>query len=373
MDDLGTSDGDAGTGRPAALVLDLGPRADRRGRRRGRGPRSWAARTGSTASSCTATTAAASWASRRPTSTRTRPASCPADGVYAGWLVRLDRADGTTDARLPAAVSIGTNPTFDGTQRRVEAYVLDRTDLDLYGERVAHRAGGAAAPDACGSTRSTTCWSRWPTTSSAAARSSAASDPSDGPTCALDCAIRPYGRRAGSLSTPYERPRTDRARVDHAPVHRATRNQEEHECRSTPPSRARSSPSTDSRGRHRFPRGPGRDADAAHQGPHRAPQGAQARPPQPSWSAAARRPAPPPAAATCRQSTSTATARSSSDSVCADSRDQAVDPPRRSHGVLVSAVHGWPSRSTSTTTEHHPQERTRDVGPVESTCRAGPR
>ena len=38
---------------------------------------------------------------------------------------------------LPAAISIGTNPTFDGTARRVEAYVLDRTDLDLYGETVA--------------------------------------------------------------------------------------------------------------------------------------------------------------------------------------------------------------------------------------------
>jgi riboflavin kinase/FMN adenylyltransferase len=61
----------------------------------------------------------------------------PADGVYAGWLDRLDQAEGTTDQHLPAAVSIGTNPTFDGTQRRVEAYVLDRTDLDLYGERVA--------------------------------------------------------------------------------------------------------------------------------------------------------------------------------------------------------------------------------------------
>jgi riboflavin kinase/FMN adenylyltransferase len=54
----------------------------------------------------------------------------PADGVYAGWLVR---ADGT---RLPAAVSIGTNPTFGGTQRRVEAYALDRDDLELYGEQV---------------------------------------------------------------------------------------------------------------------------------------------------------------------------------------------------------------------------------------------
>jgi riboflavin kinase/FMN adenylyltransferase len=61
----------------------------------------------------------------------------PADGVYAGWLVRLDLADGDPERTLPAAVSVGTNPTFDGHQRRVEAYVLDRTDLDLYGERVA--------------------------------------------------------------------------------------------------------------------------------------------------------------------------------------------------------------------------------------------
>ncbi|MEO7979620.1 MAG: bifunctional riboflavin kinase/FAD synthetase [Sporichthyaceae bacterium] len=57
-------------------------------------------------------------------------AAVPADGVYAGWLTR---ADGT---RLPAAISIGTNPTFDGTARRVEAYVLDRDDLELYGEHV---------------------------------------------------------------------------------------------------------------------------------------------------------------------------------------------------------------------------------------------
>jgi riboflavin kinase / FMN adenylyltransferase len=60
----------------------------------------------------------------------------PADGVYAGWLVQPRLAADAPDARLPAAVSIGTNPTFDGTERRVEAYVLDRTDLDLYGERV---------------------------------------------------------------------------------------------------------------------------------------------------------------------------------------------------------------------------------------------
>jgi riboflavin kinase / FMN adenylyltransferase len=55
----------------------------------------------------------------------------PADGVYAGWLVR----DGGEGSRLPAAVSVGTNPTFDGTERRVEAYVLD-AELDLYDEFV---------------------------------------------------------------------------------------------------------------------------------------------------------------------------------------------------------------------------------------------
>lgn len=57
----------------------------------------------------------------------------PADGVYAGWLRRLDQPDAP---RLPAAISVGTNPTFDGIERRVESYVLDRTDLDLYGVEV---------------------------------------------------------------------------------------------------------------------------------------------------------------------------------------------------------------------------------------------
>ncbi|KRE38404.1 bifunctional riboflavin kinase/FMN adenylyltransferase [Janibacter sp. Soil728] len=61
----------------------------------------------------------------------------PADGVYAGWLVRLDLPEDSADRRLPAAISIGTNPTFDQQVRVVESYVLDRTDLDLYGERVA--------------------------------------------------------------------------------------------------------------------------------------------------------------------------------------------------------------------------------------------
>nr|WP_223163585.1 bifunctional riboflavin kinase/FAD synthetase [Nocardioides humilatus] len=60
--------------------------------------------------------------------------AAPADGVYAGWLTRLD---GASETRLPAAISVGTNPTFDGQRdRRVEAYVLDRTDLALYGVEV---------------------------------------------------------------------------------------------------------------------------------------------------------------------------------------------------------------------------------------------
>jgi len=60
----------------------------------------------------------------------------PADGVYAGWLTRLDLEPGDAERTLPAAISVGTNPTFDGTVRTVEAYVLDRTDLELYDEEV---------------------------------------------------------------------------------------------------------------------------------------------------------------------------------------------------------------------------------------------
>lgn len=61
----------------------------------------------------------------------------PADGVYAGWLTRVDRERSDPERTLPAAVSVGTNPTFEGRRaRRVESYVLDRTDLDLYGETV---------------------------------------------------------------------------------------------------------------------------------------------------------------------------------------------------------------------------------------------
>lgn len=60
----------------------------------------------------------------------------PPDGIYAGYLSVEDAAG----IRLPAAISIGTNPTFPPTYpgerpRQVEAYALDRNDLDLYGQR----------------------------------------------------------------------------------------------------------------------------------------------------------------------------------------------------------------------------------------------
>jgi riboflavin kinase/FMN adenylyltransferase len=58
-----------------------------------------------------------------------RYAAVPADGIYAAWVIRRGE-------RLQAAISIGTNPTFSGRERRVEAYILD-FDGDVYGERVA--------------------------------------------------------------------------------------------------------------------------------------------------------------------------------------------------------------------------------------------
>lgn len=59
----------------------------------------------------------------------------PADGVYAGWLI--DEAE----VRWPAAISVGSNPTFEGVSRVVEAHVIDRPeecveDFDLYGQQI---------------------------------------------------------------------------------------------------------------------------------------------------------------------------------------------------------------------------------------------
>lgn len=77
-------------------------------------------------------------------------AAIPADGVYAAWFTvfagqsGLGRQPGPGQGattlvpgeRYPAAVSIGTNPTFSGRTRTVEAFVLD-VDADLYGQHVA--------------------------------------------------------------------------------------------------------------------------------------------------------------------------------------------------------------------------------------------
>jgi riboflavin kinase/FMN adenylyltransferase len=59
----------------------------------------------------------------------------PADGVYAGHLVTRDPRTGASRERFPAAISVGSNPTFQGSRRTVEAFVLDYDD-DLYGEHV---------------------------------------------------------------------------------------------------------------------------------------------------------------------------------------------------------------------------------------------
>lgn len=63
----------------------------------------------------------------------------PADGVYAAWFTVLGHGPvaGTVipGERYQAAVSVGTNPTFSGRTRTVEAFVLDTT-ADLYGQHV---------------------------------------------------------------------------------------------------------------------------------------------------------------------------------------------------------------------------------------------
>lgn len=59
----------------------------------------------------------------------------PADGVYAGWVTDQ------SGTRWPAAISVGSNPTFYGVSRVVEAHVIGRSDasvddFNLYGQNV---------------------------------------------------------------------------------------------------------------------------------------------------------------------------------------------------------------------------------------------
>lgn len=60
-----------------------------------------------------------------------RYAAVPADGIYSCWFTCTTRPG----ELLAAAVSVGSNPTFSGRERRVEAYVLD-VEEDFYGQHV---------------------------------------------------------------------------------------------------------------------------------------------------------------------------------------------------------------------------------------------
>lgn len=67
-----------------------------------------------------------------PTANMSRAAEgyLPLDAVYAGWLI-VNHDDGSQTG-YPAALSVGINETFEAVPRVLEAYVLDRDDLDLY-------------------------------------------------------------------------------------------------------------------------------------------------------------------------------------------------------------------------------------------------
>ncbi|MBW3094974.1 bifunctional riboflavin kinase/FMN adenylyltransferase [Bifidobacterium sp. 64T4] len=88
----------------------------------------------------------------------------PVDGVYAGWLVDLGEAcenadletraarvhDAQDAPRWPAAISIGTKPTFSEAtgmhERVVEAYCLSEDWLELYGHTVRVEFAGFLRP-----------------------------------------------------------------------------------------------------------------------------------------------------------------------------------------------------------------------------------
>lgn len=73
----------------------------------------------------------------------------PADGIYAGWLERLDATGGTGGELLPSAIYVGKRPTFydDRAMTLLEVHVLDFVG-DLYGADVAVRFTHRLRPDA---------------------------------------------------------------------------------------------------------------------------------------------------------------------------------------------------------------------------------
>ena len=118
-------------------------------------------------------------AAARPAAPRSRASSSSATSAAAPRLPDGEprraagrcscRSSASTPARRSATarpISIGTNPHYGGTERRVEAYLLD-FDGDLYGAADRRRALGAA-PRRGGASTPRPSWStRSPTTSSA--------------------------------------------------------------------------------------------------------------------------------------------------------------------------------------------------------------
>ena len=118
--------------RPAGLVVDLRPHLPGRRRRRrrggGTGPPLRGARRGRRGRPARPR---ARLPDRQRADRRQAPRPPPTASTPAGCARR------DTGERCPAAISVGTNPTFDGErERRVEAYALDRDDLELYGVEV---------------------------------------------------------------------------------------------------------------------------------------------------------------------------------------------------------------------------------------------
>ena len=108
-----------------AGVLDPHPRAGHHRRRGRRGQAAGRPVHPAGRRSCTARSAAASWATRPPTSCPARDSWCPRPGVYAGWA-----------NQHPAAINVGVRPTFQSSLGLlVEPYLLD-FDGDLYGQEL---------------------------------------------------------------------------------------------------------------------------------------------------------------------------------------------------------------------------------------------
>jgi len=61
----------------------------------------------------------------------------PAVGVYAGWVVVRSDFDRASE-RIPASISIGTNPTTDGAgaEIKIEAHLMDGFEANIYGAKI---------------------------------------------------------------------------------------------------------------------------------------------------------------------------------------------------------------------------------------------